>query len=145
MASIKISILLFYYRLFNSDPRFRIAVWVMATVVMCWYITSTLIAIFQCSPIPYNWDRTIPGGQCLSTYALWIGNSVSSLATDVAILCLPLPIIWRMDVTPRQKTAISGMFLLGAWYVSNRVQPICLFPPKAHRNESLLTRLALFF
>ena len=115
MASIKISILLFYYRLFNSDPRFRIAVWVMATVVMCWYLTSTLIAIFQCSPIPYNWDRTIPGGQCIRTDTLWIGNSVSNLITDVAILCLPLPIIWRMDVTPRQKIAISGMFLLGAW------------------------------
>ena len=115
MASIKIAILLFYYRLFHSDPRLKITVWVMATVVMCWYLTSTLIAIFQCTPVPYNWDRTIPGGQCIRKDALWIGNSVSNLLTDVAILCLPMPIVWRMDVPPRQKIAVSGMFLLGGW------------------------------
>ena len=115
MAAIKISILLFYYRLFHSDQRLKIAVWVMATVVMCWYLTSTLVAIFQCTPIQYDWDRTLPGGQCIREDALWIGNSVSNLVTDVAILCLPMPIIWGMDVTPRQKIAIATMFLLGGW------------------------------
>ena len=114
MSCIKISILLFYYRLFKSKPAFKIAVWVMGTVTVCWYLTSVLVAIFQCSPIEYQWDRSIPGGQCIRVDALWIGNSVSSLATDVAILCLPIPIIWRMGVTRRQKCAIIGMFLLGA-------------------------------
>ena len=118
MSCIKISILLFYYRLFRVNPRFVIAVWVMATVTACWYFTSTFVIIFQCFPVHYMWDRKIPGGQCIPQEALWIGSSVTSLLTDVAILCLPMPMIWNLRIPKKQKVALAGVFLLGTLYVS---------------------------
>ncbi|KAL9630232.1 MAG: hypothetical protein Q9164_006526, partial [Protoblastenia rupestris] len=115
MSCIKISILLFYYRLFRVNTRFVIAVWVMATVTACWYFTSTFVIIFQCFPVHYMWDRKIPGGQCIPQEALWIGSSVTSLLTDVAILCLPMPMIWNLRIPMKQKVALAGVFLLGAF------------------------------
>ena len=117
MSSIKIAILIFYYRIFQSSQRFHIAVWVMASVIVCWYLTSALVGCFQCYPARYLWDRTIPGGSCIPENALWIGSSVSSLLTDAAILCLPMPLIWKLRVTWRQRLAISGLFLLGGLFV----------------------------
>lgn len=117
MSLVKIAILLFYYRIFKVSQRLLIAIWVMGTVIICWYITSVLVGCFQCYPARFLWDRTIPGGKCIPEDALWIGSSVSSLVTDAAILAVPMPIIWNMRVTWRQRIAISAVFLLGSLYV----------------------------
>lgn len=119
MSFTKIGILFFYYRIFRYSLRFHTAVWVMGTIIVCWYFTSVFVGCFQCHPARYLWDRTIPGGQCLPEDTLWIGSSVSSLVTDAAIWCLPMPIIWRMRATWQQRLAISAVFLLGALYAND--------------------------
>ena len=35
---------------------------------------------------------------------------------DVAVLVLPMPIIWRLQIPRKQKIVISGIFLLGSLY-----------------------------
>ncbi|KAG8528784.1 uncharacterized protein KY384_006472 [Bacidia gigantensis] len=118
MTCVKLAILLFYYRLFNVNNRFVIAIFVVGTVTLCWYFTSTFIIIFQCRPVNYMWTRVskpLPGGWCIPQEELWTGSSVTSLITDVAVLCLPVPIIWKFSATAYQKVALSGVFLLGAF------------------------------
>ena len=119
MTFIKIAILLFFYRLFKVHLNFVIALWVIGTVTICWYFSSTFVIIFQCNPVVFLWNRTIKGGQCLEPHALWIGSSVTSFLTDVAILCLPMPMIWGLKAQRNQKIALTGVFLLGALYVSS--------------------------
>lgn len=114
IPSVKIAILFLYYRLFGRDVNFRIGLFVVGTVVICWLLTVLFIAIFQCKPISYFWDRTISGGTCLDVNAFFIGNSVTNLFTDVVILCMPVRMVWRLHVEQRQKIALSSIFLLGA-------------------------------
>ena len=138
MTCIKLAILLFYYRLFKVNTRFIIALWVTATVTLCWYFTSTFVIIFQCFPVNYLWNRKIQGGQCIPQKALWIGSSVTSLLTDVAILCLPMPMIWNMRASRNQKIALSAVFLLGALYVSQAPSPFPLPNPLSKLTQTTL-------
>lgn len=39
-----------------------------------------------------------------------------ALVEDVIILCLPIPIVWRLQMIFRQKIAVTLVFSLGALY-----------------------------
>ncbi|KAI9678330.1 MAG: hypothetical protein M1817_006276 [Caeruleum heppii] len=111
----KISILLLYRRIFTLRQRgFRIAFWailVYSTVV--WFI-SFFCALFQCMPVNYNWDRTIPG-YCLNVYLFTIVSSVMNILADVLILVMPLPLIWKLYASRANKIVLSFVFLLGSF------------------------------
>ncbi|ROW12644.1 hypothetical protein VMCG_00582 [Cytospora schulzeri] len=65
----------------------------MATIVftLVWGAASTLVAIFECRPIPYYWvwDGS-PGGSCMDKNNVQLANAVISIALDVCILVIPL-------------------------------------------------------
>ncbi|KAI9743889.1 MAG: hypothetical protein M1818_002623 [Claussenomyces sp. TS43310] len=70
--------------------------------------------MLQCLPISYFWDKTQPG-RCLPNALITIGltNGVLSFVGDLAILLLPLPMIWKLHINRKNKIAVSGMFMLG--------------------------------
>lgn len=115
--SIKISVLLFYRRLFNSSRSFSIASIVAGVIVIMWCLAVFFTALFQCKPIAFNWDKTIEGGTCIDPQTFFWGNSISNLLTDVIILGLPLPMIWGLNMSMGKKIAVTGIFLLGGLFV----------------------------
>lgn len=46
---------------------------------------------------------------------MFIATAISNMVVDIAILAVPIPIVWRLKVSIRQKIALSGVFLLGTW------------------------------
>lgn len=90
-----------------------------SAVVWC---ISFFASMFQCVPVNYNWDRTIPG-HCLNFYLFTIVSSVMNILADVLILVMPLPAIWHMNVNRNNKIALSGVFLLGSLYVPSPPSP----------------------
>lgn len=70
--------------------------------------------IFQCTPIPYFWNRSIPGGYCVETAAFWYGHAGWNSAADIMILLLPIPVIRSLQMGRAQKMAVMGVFGLGA-------------------------------
>jgi hypothetical protein len=40
--------------------------------------------------------------------------AIFNIVTDVALLILPIPYIWRLHVSRSQKILISGIFILGS-------------------------------
>lgn len=70
--------------------------------------------IFQCVPINAFWDRKIAKtAKCMDTVTFSIGTGVSNLATDIVVLCLPMPMVWSIRTTRTQKITLTGVFLLG--------------------------------
>ncbi|KAI4272320.1 MAG: hypothetical protein L6R35_006485 [Caloplaca aegaea] len=59
----KVSLLLFLYRVFRADRRFRIASWVIGIVVVVWCLVSFLLMIFGCRPIKASWDVFLTFGR----------------------------------------------------------------------------------
>ena len=109
----KLSILALYLRIF-TDKRYRISTWVLAAIISGTAVAVSLTAIFQCSPVLYAWDKSIPGGSCINVAAFYVYCSVPNVITDIAVLLLPLPMIFKLHANQSQKVGLSIVFLLGA-------------------------------
>lgn len=99
----KLTILGIYMRIFTTRP-YRIAVYVLASIIIANMLTAIFMAFSVCQPFAYSWDKTIPGGRCvdLNKVSVWI--PFPNILTDAAMLVLPLPLVWRLHITRNQKS-----------------------------------------
>jgi hypothetical protein len=108
----KVSILLFYVRIF-SIRTFRIFAYIVGAIVLGHGIGVLFAAIFQCSPIAHTWDPEI-GGTCFNQQSFYRWVSPPNILTDVLILVMPLPYVWRLHTSLGHKLALTGVFFLGS-------------------------------
>ena len=137
-TAIKISILLFYLQLFVTK-QFSIAAYITMSVVCLWCIQQVLAALLICKPISYNWDFHNQTGSCGNTTANCIAGAAVNVLTDLVILLLPMPIIWRLKIPTRSKLSLSFIFGLGFLYVARLVDFVSLnaFPLTRSRSSSI--------
>ncbi|KFY03335.1 hypothetical protein O988_01566 [Pseudogymnoascus sp. VKM F-3808] len=109
----KASILLLYLRIFIQRP-FRIICYVMLGIISSYMVATFFSSVFQCTPIPRAWDKTIHG-TCISIPKNWYANAGFSIATDFIILVLPMPILYKSRLPSNQKVALMFVFALGAF------------------------------
>lgn len=109
---IKISILLFYHRIFVYR-RFRQVNGVAIGFLVCYMIATTLVGIFSCIPVKASWDFTVEPIRCIDENMFYIASASVNVFTDVLILVLPLPIVWKLKISKAQKIAVSFIFALG--------------------------------
>jgi hypothetical protein len=69
--------------------------------------------LFACQPIAKYWDHTIKYGTCINSVTVWIFNSVMNSITDLAMIFLPILMMWNVQIARRQKIAVNCIFLLG--------------------------------
>ena len=94
LATIKISILFFYRRIFRGRA-FDIASWVLIGVVVAWAITFFIAILAACgTSIAANF-QTLGAlkGECVNTFDILIALAVSDVAVDLAILIMPIPLV----------------------------------------------------
>ena len=64
-----------------------------------------------------NGEGEVGGGgngvRCVNMMAFFYANSISDVLLDVAILTMPVPLIWGLRLGWRRKCAVGGMFALG--------------------------------
>ncbi|KAI0146298.1 hypothetical protein GGR57DRAFT_506594 [Xylariaceae sp. FL1272] len=111
----KLSILFMYYRIFRFDYIKR-ASYAIATFVILWVITITFLFIFICVPVEKLWYPQLEG-HCINQVGTWIANAASTILSDLAILLLPLPQIWKLQLKTGTKVAVSLAFGLGFFVV----------------------------
>ncbi|KAJ6437914.1 hypothetical protein O9K51_09336 [Purpureocillium lavendulum] len=111
LAWTKTSILLMYYRIFHVTSFKRVA-WIVGTFVWLWVVTITFLSIFICLPVQKLWYPEL-SGRCINQFATWISNAVSTILTDLMILVMPLPQIWRLQLKRMEKVALTVAFGLG--------------------------------
>ncbi|KAK7744398.1 hypothetical protein SLS62_010188 [Diatrype stigma] len=111
----KLSILLMFYRIFRFSY-FKTAAIVIGTFIVAWVICITFLFIFICVPVQKLWDTTLPG-HCISQVGTWIANAASTILSDLAILILPMPRIWHLQLRKQDKIALTFAFGLGFFVV----------------------------
>lgn len=105
----KLTILAFYRRIFPIAELKFILIVMTTLVVMYTTAVSTLI-VFQCHPIRKFWEPKQPG-HCISALNdLIISGSINTIL-DFTIVCLPVPLLWRLRTSTRQKFILTGIFL----------------------------------
>jgi hypothetical protein len=114
ISSVKISLLLFYKRVF-PNKRFGHAVMATTLFVSLWLIAFFLAQLFEIWPISGNWDWN-PNG----TYAWEINEAAmnswlcgTDVIADVVLLLLPVPMIASLRMSRKDKLAFLGIFSLG--------------------------------
>lgn len=109
----KLAILCLYLRIFTTRL-YRRACYGIAVVIILNLIVGMILSLTICKPLAYRWDKTIPGGSCgdIMTGYRWI--SLPNLVTDVAMLILPLPVIWGLQIGRSRKIGLTLTFLLGS-------------------------------
>ncbi|KAM0432971.1 hypothetical protein ACHAPT_004676 [Fusarium lateritium] len=111
----KLSLLLMYYRIFRV-PYFKKMAWIVSTFVFAWVICITFLFIFICIPVEKLWYPDVPG-RCINQVGTWIANAASTIFTDVVILMLPLPPIWKLQLGRSEKVGLTTAFALGFFVV----------------------------
>ncbi|KAF9888835.1 hypothetical protein FE257_008204 [Aspergillus nanangensis] len=110
----KASIVMFYGRIFG----FRWTLGICLFLVIGYWITIIVTILVACRPLPYFWlaytDPTAKG-VCIDVATFFFGNGIGAMLIDVIILCMPLPVIYRLQMALSQKIAVVGILLLGSF------------------------------
>lgn len=118
MGIIRSSAMLFYRRVFGyTNPGFRKFVILGIIANIAWSTVLGFVVIFQCSPIKAYWDPTIKGN-CLVTISIELGSGITSIVLDLYTLILPMPIIWKLQMSTARKVLTFATFALGYWSVT---------------------------
>ncbi|KAJ9144184.1 Integral membrane protein [Pleurostoma richardsiae] len=109
--SVKIGILLFYWRVFPTRD-FRIGVLGVAGLSTGIFLSNFFTFMLQCSPVKMFWLPKTPG-KCIDQHTFYFASAIINVVGDVAVLSLPLPVVWRLHTSRSKKWSLSFLFLLG--------------------------------
>lgn len=88
--------------------------YMMLVLVSVWGIAFTLGYLLQCIPLRQTYEMTAgETRRCFNTVTFNTVACASTIVLDVAILTMPWPIIWRLQMSLPRKIAVTAIFLLG--------------------------------
>ncbi|RDW71128.1 hypothetical protein BP6252_07691 [Coleophoma cylindrospora] len=111
LTTIKWSILFQYQRLFVRKED-KIKAWILVGIVTAFGLFIILTSMLTCLPVAKFWDDTIPG-YCQHKRPLWFVHAAFNVCTDFAIMILPMPVLWRLQMPKKQKVTLMCIFGLG--------------------------------
>lgn len=112
LLAVKTTLLTQYYRLFSVQTLRNIYI-AAFTLVVCWSISQVLLAALACVPISAFWDSSVDSSRCLPPLPLLYANAAGNIATEVAVLALPLPVLGALNLHRSQRAMLIGIFSLG--------------------------------
>lgn len=112
---IKLSVITFYRRIFGMSRM----MWLCVFLTLGYFIACPIAFCACCRPPSYYWTQYADpsGGSCVfDLYPFYIGNAATNVLTDVLILVVPIPLVWKLQMRTVQKVLVTGIFLLGSLY-----------------------------
>lgn len=105
----KLAILGLYLRIFPQKP-YRSACYVISGILVASLMANIITISVVCIPLKALWDPHIKGAHCISRNAYFTYATLSNIITDICMLILPLPVIWGMLISTRDKIGITLTF-----------------------------------
>ncbi|KAI1364770.1 hypothetical protein F5Y08DRAFT_328499 [Xylaria arbuscula] len=113
----KSSVLLLYLRIFKGVKWFRRACFITLAFVAIYCVAVVVATIFQCIPVAAAFDKTITDKVCINNGHFWFANVGFSIASDIIILIMPMPLVYSLQIPRVQKAALFFVFALGVFVV----------------------------
>ncbi|KAJ3483203.1 hypothetical protein NLG97_g7360 [Lecanicillium saksenae] len=128
IGAAQLSLLALYWRLFQAITPARLAVLLLTALASTWFIVRLLVAVFQCYPPKFFWDKTIEGKCTVNPAQFFLWSVSTHLVIDVTLIILPaiagprnlarsnrnsIAQISRLSLPLVQKAAILCMFMFG--------------------------------
>jgi hypothetical protein len=109
----KTSILLLYARILTYQHA-RYAVYAILVVVVLSNVWTLAVAMTACIPLQAFWDFALAAaGAYCHPRSMWWSNTGMHMATDFLIFALPMPLIFRLNASRRQKILLYSIFAFG--------------------------------
>lgn len=113
IALTKLSICLQFIRLFV--PLHSAKYWSIQAFIwinMLYFVSCFFITLFQCIPREKIWDPLVPG-TCVHYQWYIVITGIFNCVSDFLMFMFPMFCIWKLQMPPRRKIGISGIFLVG--------------------------------
>ncbi|KAK4210370.1 hypothetical protein QBC37DRAFT_377085 [Rhypophila decipiens] len=118
LGFIKLSILIFYFRIFavcRGSATYTLLA-AFTALAGTWTVAFFFAELFQCGTNIWaltssSWDTM---NYCHGTSNIDFSLALTDFITDVVIFLVPIPLIWRINLSSGNKLAVSGVFLLGS-------------------------------
>lgn len=126
----KIALLLLYRRIFLPH-RGGIFDWMLRTFIVIligFYLTTTIVKIWACSPREKIWNPSVPG-RCVSIPRLLNTSGLFNDVTDVILLFIPVRSVWKLQMSTKRKAGVIALFTVGFWYGLYPACPLPKIPP----------------
>ncbi|KAI4288782.1 MAG: hypothetical protein L6R35_001954 [Caloplaca aegaea] len=122
----KLSILYLYKRIFSTFNRtFAWALYIIGALQAGWAVSGFFTTVFQCWPIDILWrlDGGLysghpAAGHCIDLIAMLTGLAVINTLLNTALLVLPMPMIWNLHTSRKNKMALTLIFALACADIS---------------------------
>ena len=111
ISLIKLSWLALLYRIFPVKWLLHATV-AIGCLITAYKIVQIICAVLHCVPIRALWNPQVTG-RCINLNDVFMLCGSLNIATDIAILCLPMPELWKLKASNIRKAQVTFMFLLG--------------------------------
>ena len=130
----RMALLLMYIRLFGVSKPFRWATWIVMAFVTGYLFSNFLTLLFGCTPIAKYWRPQEPG-HCIDLVKADYAYGSMNVASDALLFLLPLPMVWQLQLSRREKVGLFLIFMSGIAYVC----PLLLIPDLAQERGLTLS------
>lgn len=110
----KLSIICLYLRIFSWKGAMRTVAWILFGLTAATSAALTVAACFQCIPLAFFWDRTIPGGRCFDIQQFFHAQALPGFILDIIIMILPMSTIWNLKLPMIKRFALLGIFAIAS-------------------------------
>ncbi|KAE8347035.1 hypothetical protein BDV24DRAFT_158029 [Aspergillus arachidicola] len=87
---------------------------IVGGVTICTFLISIFFHLFDCMPIRNNWQvKPYPGDRCTLRPLNYILIEALSIVNDLAIMCVPIPLILHAKIPLSQKIVLVALFSSG--------------------------------
>ena len=114
----KLSLLCLYLKFLITKP-YRYATFATMSVIVASNIVFIVLSAVNCTPAVEAWHETGTSGNCVDLLVVYRWASMPNLVTDVVTIVLPLPVIWKLQLSRAQKIGLTFTLMIGCTFVSS--------------------------
>ena len=108
----RLALLLMYLRLFGLSKPFRIATWIVLSFVTGYLFCNLITLLFGCTPLEKYWKPDLPG-HCIDLNKADYAYGSMNVGSDVLLFLLPLPMVWQLNLSSKEKFGLFLIFMSG--------------------------------
>ncbi|KAM0548803.1 hypothetical protein ACHAPJ_009659 [Fusarium lateritium] len=133
----KLTLCFFYFRL-SPSVWYRNSVYFTAFMCAASLVGIWFSVLFACKPIAAGWDvRLSVDATCINRPPIYITQAAFGCVTDLMLLLLPIPTVVGLQMSPRQKFGLLGLFAIGSiTLITSIVRLVLLLPSLSNPDQS---------
>ncbi|KAL8337700.1 hypothetical protein RB601_006853 [Gaeumannomyces tritici] len=134
----KMAIVFLYLRVLNWKGPMRTLAFVVLGLLVATSLAFFVTACFQCRPIAFWWDKSLPGGVCIDVQAFFHSQAIPGIILDAIVIALPLQTVWELKLPVAKRIALVLIFAVGSFgMVASILRAATFFKTSAFGDRTL--------